>query len=63
LWNGTEYRVVLYFTRKGKSGNWKTILNTNLSSNFNETIDVYQLRWSIEVFFKEAKQLLNLGGE
>lgn len=58
-WNGTL--VVLYFTRKGKNGNWKTILNTDLSSNFNETIDVYQLRWSIEVFFKEAKQLLNLG--
>jgi len=58
-WNGTL--VVLYFTRKGKNGNWKTILNTDLSSNFNKTIDVYQLRWSIEVFFKEAKQLLNLG--
>ena len=58
-WNGTL--VVLYFTRKGKNGNWKTILSTDLSSNFNKTIDVYQLRWSIEVFFKEAKQLLNLG--
>lgn len=58
-WN--EQNVVLYFTRKGKSGNWKTIINTDLSSNFNKTIEIYQLRWSIEVFFKEAKQLLNLG--
>lgn len=58
-WN--EKNVVLYFTRKGKNGNWKTIINTDLSSNFNKTIEIYQLRWSIEVFFKEAKQLLNLG--
>ena len=53
--------VVLYFTRKGKKGKWKTILNTDLSSNFNKTVEVYQLRWSIEVFFKETKQMLNLG--
>ncbi len=58
-WNGQS--VVLYFTRKGKNGNWKTILSTDLTSNFNKTIEIYQLRWSIEVFFKEAKQLLNLG--
>ena len=24
-------------------------------------IEIYQIRWSIEVFFKESKQLLNLG--
>ncbi len=24
-------------------------------------IEIYNIRWSIEVFFKEAKQLLNLG--
>ncbi len=53
--------VVLYFTRKGKNGNWKTILSTDLSSNFNKTVEIYQLRWSIEVFFKETKQMLNLG--
>ena len=58
-WHGQP--VVLYFTRKGKNGNWKTILSTDLSSNFNKTIEIYQLRWSIEVFFKEAKQLLDLG--
>ncbi len=59
LWNGRP--VVLYFTRKGKRGNWKTLLNTELSSNFNKTVEVYQIRWSIEVFFKESKQLLGLG--
>ena len=58
-WNGKL--VVLYFTRKGKNGNWKTILSTDLTSTFNKTIEIYQLRWSIEVFFKETKQMLDLG--
>lgn len=58
-WN--DRPVVLYFTRKGKNGNWKTLLSTDLSLGFNETIEIYQLRWSIEVFFKESKQHLSLG--
>jgi hypothetical protein len=58
-WNGVH--VVLYFTRKGKRGNWKTLLNTELSSSFNKTVEIYQIRWSIEVFFKESKQSLGLG--
>jgi hypothetical protein len=58
-WNGTP--VVLYFARKGKHGNWKVLLSTELSANFTKTVETYQLRWSIEVFFKESKQLLNLG--
>lgn len=58
-WKGEK--IVLYFTRKGKRGNWKTILSTDLSLNFTETIEIYQIRWSIEVFFKESKQLLGLG--
>ncbi len=39
----------------------KTILSTNTSLNFNKTIEIYQIRWTIEVFFKESKQLLKLG--
>jgi hypothetical protein len=58
-WNGMP--VVLYFTRKGKHGKWKVLLSTDLSANFTKTVEIYQLRWSIEVFFKETKQLLNLG--
>jgi hypothetical protein len=58
-WN--ETLVVLYFTRKGRNGNWKVLLSTDLSGNFTKTAETYQLRWSIEVFFKESKQLLNLG--
>ena len=58
-WNGQ--RVVLCFTRKGKHGKWKTILSTDLSANFNQTVEAYQIRWTIEVFFKEAKQHLGMG--
>jgi len=58
-WNGTN--VVLYFTRKGRNGKWKTILSTDLSADFNKTIETYQIRWTIEVFFKECKQMLALG--
>lgn len=57
-WNGKK--VVLYFTRRGKRGNWKTIISTDLNLNFNNTIEIYQIRWSIEVFFKESKQMLGL---
>ncbi len=58
-WKGQK--VVLYFTRRGKRGNWRTIISTDLSLNFNRTIEIYQIRWSIEVFFKESKQMLGLG--
>jgi len=36
-------------------------MSTDLSANFNDTIEVYQIRWTIEVFFKECKQSLQLG--
>jgi hypothetical protein len=52
--------VVLYFTRRGKRGNWKTIISTDLKLNFDDTVEIYQIRWSIEVFFKESKQMLGL---
>lgn len=45
----------------GKHGKWKTILSTDLSASFIETVEIYQIRWTIEVFFKETKQLLGLG--
>jgi len=54
--------VTLFFSRVGTNGDWKVILTTNTKLSFLQTIEIYQIRWSIEVFFKEAKQLLNLGG-
>lgn len=54
-------RVKVFLSRKGKNGAWHTIISTNTSLSFNKMIEIYNIRWSIEVFFKEAKQLLNLG--
>lgn len=54
-------RVNLFFVKMGRSQNWHLLLTTNLSLNFIDLMEVYQIRWSIEVFFKECKQYLNLG--
>ena len=54
--------VTLFFSKVGINGDWKVILTTDTKLSFLQTIEIYQIRWSIEVFFKEAKQILNLGG-
>ncbi|MEA1893115.1 MAG: transposase [Campylobacterota bacterium] len=54
-------RVKVFLSRKGKNGAWHTIISTDTSLSFNKMIEIYNIRWSIEVFFKEAKQLLGLG--
>ena len=56
-----EIRVNLFFVKIGRSDNWHLLLTTNLDLNFIDLMGVYQIRWSIEVFFKECKQYLNLG--
>jgi len=56
-----DIQVKMFLIRKGKRGSWHTIISTDISLNFNQMMDIYKKRWSIEVFFKEAKQLLGLG--
>ena len=51
----------LFFSRYSKRGKWHLLITTDLSLNFIKAIEIYNIRWSIEVFFKEAKQYLNLG--
>jgi predicted nucleic acid-binding Zn finger protein len=51
----------LFFSRQGTNGKWKVFLTTDTSLSFIKMIEIYQIRWTIEVFFKEAKQLLQLG--
>lgn len=55
------YQLQLFFTRQGKNGKWKVLLTTDRSLSFIRMIEIYQTRWTIEVFFKESKQLLGLG--
>jgi len=51
----------IFFSRQGKNGKWKVFVTTDTSLSFIQMIEIYQIRWSIEVFFKESKQLLGLG--
>ncbi len=53
--------VKIFLSRKGKRGNWNTLITTNTRLSYNDIVQIYSIRWSIEVFFKEAKQLLGLG--
>ena len=55
-------KLTLFFSRQGKRGDWKVFLTTDTNLTFIKLIEHYQVRWTIEVFNKEAKGLLNLGG-
>ena len=54
-------QIKLFFSKQGKNGKWKVFITTNVSLSFIKMIEIYQIRWSIEVFFKEARQLLGMG--
>ena len=56
-----EVRLKLYFAKFNGTNKWKAVVTTDLSLNFNKTMEIYSIRWSIEVFFKESKQLLKMG--
>lgn len=53
--------IKLFFSKKGNNGKWKVFVCTNIQLSFIQMIEIYQTRWTIEVFFKESKQLLGLG--
>ena len=57
-----DTKLTLYFSRQGKKGKWKVFLTTYTNLSFIKLIELYQIRWTVEVFNKEAKGLLNLGG-
>ncbi len=54
-------RVNLFFVKLGSGGKWKAFITNDLEIGFNKLIETYQIRWSIEVFFKDGKQHLQLG--
>ena len=53
--------VQLFIIRYGKSSNYEVMITTDMSLNFVKTFELYQIRWSIEVLFRECKQCLELG--
>lgn len=58
---GIDETVKLYFCRFPYQKKWKLFLSTDESLTFLEMLEAYSARWTIEVFFKETKQLLRLG--
>ncbi len=53
--------VRLYFCRFPYQKKWRLFLSTDTSLSLLEMLENYSIRWTIEVFFKEAKQHLKLG--
>ena len=45
----------LFFRRYSKRGKWHLLITTDFTLTFNKAIEIYNIRWSIEVFFKEGK--------
>lgn len=54
-------QVRLFFSQYSNQTSWNLLLTDNMQLTFDEAIRIYQIRWGIEVFFKEAKQYLRLG--
>jgi len=53
--------VKLFYIKYKNAKNWTILLTTDLSLSFVKTMELYQIRWSIEVLNKECKQYLRLG--
>jgi len=54
-------RVNLFFVKMGSGSKWRAFITNDLKIGFNKLMEVYHIRWSCEVFFKDAKQHLQLG--
>lgn len=53
--------VKLFFSRTSKRGSWHLLLCTNTNLAASIAYEIYAIRWSIEVFFKESKQHFQMG--
>ena len=57
----TVGRIKLILSRFSRRGQWSLLLTTDLKLSYIKAIETYNLRWGIEVLFKECKRHLNLG--
>lgn len=55
--------ITLFFVRQGygEHTKWRLVVTTNTKLGFIKAIEIYQIRWSIEVYFRDCKQYLNFG--
>lgn len=54
-------KVKIFLIRFGTNTKWRMLVTTDLQMSFTRIMEVYKIRWTIEVFFKECKQYLLLG--
>lgn len=54
-------KVRLFFTKRTKNADWNGLITTNTSLSFLEAYQIYSMRWSLEVIFKDCKTNLGLG--
>jgi len=60
-YEGIDETVKLYFCRFPYQKDRRLFLSTDTSLSFLETMEIYSIRWTMEIFFKETKQQLQLG--
>jgi hypothetical protein len=53
--------VKLFYIKYKKAKTWTLLLTTDCSLSFRKAMELYQIRWGIEVLFRECKQYLRLG--
>ncbi|MCD6112490.1 MAG: hypothetical protein J7J86_04380 [Bacteroidales bacterium] len=53
--------VKIFLIKFGTNAKSRMLITTDLNISFSKIMDVYKIRWTIEVFFKESKQYLLLG--
>ena len=53
--------VKLFFFKQAQRGNWNVLLSTDTTLSATKAYEIYTIRWSIEVYFKEAKTYFGLG--
>jgi hypothetical protein len=53
-------KLKAFWVKTKGSETWKMLVSTDTDITFTNAMKYYQIRWSIEVFFKESKQNLNI---
>lgn len=53
--------VKLYITRFPYQKKWRIFISTDTSLSMTQMLEIYSIRWTIEVMFKELKQHLQFG--
>ena len=56
-----ELPIKVFFFKANKNGQYKMLITTDTKLKAAQAYEIYKIRWSIEVFFKDCKQNLGLG--